>query len=131
MSNDFSHLRAWLTTTNRPVVLECIVSRSGLSMTVYDRGERLYSINGYGFDRIGTALGEFLEVCFQPELSRWMGSASSHSLGARAWERRIYLDGACGIESMIKVADAIGLSAQLSETKAGTLIIIQPRKVGL
>lgn len=161
MSKDFSHLRVWLTGEGygaEPgmVILECVPSRSGMSMTVYDRGERLYSINGYGFDRIGTALGIFLESQFQPELF----NLSKRILRRESQERKltvpvnviletrdqfsglhfpseidanwnpdytVSLDGACGFESMIEVADAIGLKVHQSESKAGALIIIQKK----
>lgn len=46
MSKDFYYLRRWITgegyppgTPLRPVILECIVSRSGVSMGIYDRGK--------------------------------------------------------------------------------------------
>lgn len=161
MSNDFSYLRHWITGEGypkdcppRPVILECIVSRSGMSMGVYDRGERLYSINGYGFDRIGTALGEFLERLFQPELfdlsrrilrresqerklivpvnvileerNQFTGLHFPSEVDA-SWEPDyiVSLGGACGFGSMQSVADAIGLKVHQSESKAGTLIVIE------
>lgn len=155
MSKDFSFLRDWLNEPDpRPIILECIPSRSGLSMGVYDRGERIFAVQGCGFDRLGCALAEFLELLFQPELF----NLSKRILRRESQERKptvpvnviletrgqfsglhfpseidanwnpdytVSLDGACGIESMIRVAEAIGLSVHLSETKAGTLIIIQ------
>lgn len=129
MSKDFSFLRDWLNEPDpRPIILECVPSRSGLSMTVYDRGERIFTVQGCGFYRIGAALAEFLERLFQPELRELdevteLGTRA----GFRAYASHVSLDGACGIESMIRVADAIGLTVHLSETKAGTLIIIQKK----
>jgi len=105
-----------------------------MSMTVYDRGERLYSIGGYGFDRLGCALSGFLEACFQPELLSLDSKIHSGEapkpcgfLGAslRSDKESVELDGACGSEAMIRVADAIGLKVHQSESKAGTLIIIE------
>lgn len=134
MSKDFSYLRHWITgegygpdTPSRPVILECIPSRSGMSMAVYDRGKRIFTVNGCGFDRVGTALGEFLEACSQPELrGAWssalvkMGAYSGHGN-----DDTVYLDGASGFESMSAIAQAIGLKVHQSESKAGTLLIIE------
>lgn len=136
MSNDFLYLRHWITGEGygpdcpaRPVILECIRSRSGMSMGVYDRGERIFTVNGCGFDRIGTALGDFLETCFQPELF----AAPSHPARKVKFHPqhiapvRVSLEGATGVNSIIEVANAIGLSVSLSESKAGTLIIISKK----
>lgn len=140
MSKDFSYLRTWLQNGHRPVLLECVPSRSSLSMTVYDRGERLFTVQGYGYDRIGTALAHFLAQQFYPELLAFARTAKRQFYSLEGFSGFYYrpspdghggegvsLDGACGFSSMQSVADAIGLSAQLSETKAGTLIIIQKK----
>lgn len=140
MSKDFAFLKTWLDHPNpRPVVLECIPSRSGLSMAVYDRGERIFTVNGYGFDRLGCALAEFLERCFTPELAKLGAggfSGTHHNAGASftaldmaaPWEPaniRVSLNGCCGFSSMSEIAKAIGLKVHQSESKAGTLIIIE------
>lgn len=146
MSKDFSHLRHWITgegyapnCPSRPVILECIPSRSGMSMTVYDRGERLYAINGYGFDRLGCALAEFLCSQFTTELKELaaQGYESTHHVAGSAFQSvnmaepwaepdwRVTLEGACGFEAMRSIAEAIHLKVTRSESKAGTLIIIE------
>lgn len=149
----YFYLRQWLTGDGygkgfepRPVILECIRSRSGMSMQVYDRGERIFTVNGCGFDRIGSALGRFLEELFQPELSelartcrpqdsdipdharRWTYTKDFYGL---SWnlDFKVSLQGASGVESMIEIAKAIGLKVHLSESKAGTLIVIEKGKV--
>ena len=134
MSKDFSYLRHWITgegygpdTPSRPVILECIPSRSGMSMGVYDRGERIFTVNGYGFDRLGCALAEFLEACFQSDLLE-MRSHPARSATFRKGEvkpTRIHLEGMAGFSSMSEIAQAIGLKVHQSESKAGTLIIIE------
>ena len=162
MLKDFTYLRSWITGEGyhpsfqpRPVILECIRSRSGMSMTVYDRGERLFTINGCGFDRLGCALAEFLEACFMPELEAWAEphiatiAERKKTEGIKAtcsWEQipgfygtrfntagqklgfvngRVALEGSAGFESMVQVANAIGLKVHQSESKAGTLLIIE------
>lgn len=131
----YFYLRHWLTGGSfdperfrRPVILECIPSRSSMSMGVYDRGERIFTVNGCGFDRIGAALGEFLEACFQPELdSAWCSALVRHGAHRAASDPFVHLDGASGFESMAQIADAIGLKVCRTESKAGTLIIIQKK----
>lgn len=137
MSKNYTYLRHWITGEDygpsfqpRPVILECLRSRSGMSMGVYDRGKRIFSVNGCGFDRIGTALGGVLEACFQDELAGFTeneeGLGGAYSLGVfGAPGKPVRLDGAYGFESMRKVAAAIGLEVTQSESKAGTLLIIQ------
>lgn len=132
MSKDFSYLRNWITgegypkdCPSRPVILECIPSRSGMSMTVYDRGERLYTINGCnGTDRPGRALAKFLEACFQPELAEHQSIIPARNFCGDS----LYLDGERGVEALSQVASIIGLKVHQSESKAGTLIIIEKGK---
>lgn len=154
MSKDFSYLRHWITgegypadCPSRPVILECIPSRSGASMTVYDRGERIFTVNGCNFDRIGTTLDRFLMNCFYPELLAFARKAQRHyNAGSGGFyllkdfyglyyrpstdghsREGVLLDGACGLESMSQVAGAIGLSVQVHEARASTLLLIQRR----
>lgn len=136
---DFSHLKTWLNNGHRPVILECVVSRSGLSLSVYDREKLLYRINGCGFDRLGCALAEFLEALYQPELTLAMMQGpvgygchfKTHSKGKSLAEEpaSVSLDGYCGIESMSEIARAVGLTVQVHETRSSTLLIIQKEKV--
>lgn len=131
MSKNFLYLRQWLTGETyspacppRPVILECIPSRSGLSMSVYDREELLYRINGTnGTDRYGRALARFLETAFESELSE-----AQNRIPARAFcGDSLYLDGERGVPVMAQVAEAIGLSVQVHETRSSTLLIIQKK----
>ena len=78
---------------------------------------------------IGTVFGEWLEANYQKELLNIQGNAfmiwsakfgrienegynrfygMTHDQG----QNRVYLDGACGIESMIRIAEAIGLDVE-------------------
>ena len=147
MSKDFSHLRRWITgegypadCPSRPVILECIPSRSGASMTVYDRGERIFTVNGCGFDRHGVALAIFLESQFRPEL---LSAARQRfcTMPVQEWRRvgnfpgfeynpvkdRFSLTGEAGLTSMSEIASIIHLKVTRSESKAGTLLIIEKR----
>lgn len=151
----YHYLRQWLTREGysqdsepRDVILECIRSRSGMSMTVYDRGERIFTVNGCGFDRLGTAAAIFLETLFQPELSalaeriltRESQEKHGRALVNPLLERRkdfygmrfkdeklpeVSLAGACGLESMQAIAQAIGLRLEQSESKVGALLIFK------
>lgn len=153
---DFTYLRHWLTGEGygqgfepRPVILECIPSRSGMSLQVYDRGERLFSINGCGFDRLGSALAEFLERLFQAELEAlalsrldintrpekpfgWMDIPGFYGTRFNFHGQKlgfgnglVALEGSAGFEPMAQIAESIGLRVHRSESKSGTLIIIE------
>lgn len=134
MSKDFSYLRHWITgegygpdTPSRPVILECIPSRSGMSMAVYDRGERIFTVPspacGGGVHK---ALDRFLEACFVSELSAihptWPPSSKERGYDLYGRGPKV---GSEDFESAAKVAEAIHLKVTRSESKAGTLIIIQ------
>ena len=124
MSKDFSHLREWLVrerSNAEPgmVVLECVPSRSGMSMSVYDRGELLFNIKGTL--ELGECLARFLEEAFEPELSQ-----NQNEIPARAFcGDSLYLDGGKGLPLMMQVAQALHLKVTRSESKAGTLLIIE------
>ena len=121
---DFFYLKDWLDRGNRPVILECVPSRSGMSLSVYDREKLLYRINGCGFDRLGCALAEFLERLYQPELWEWLTTAPLNTV--QGWGKdHVILVGEAGIESMRSIADAIGLHVQVHETRNATILIIQ------
>lgn len=135
MSKDFSHLRVWLTgegypkdCPSRPVILECIPSRSGLSMGVYDRGERIFivpsAVCGGG---LGLALSRFLCAQFQPELMAWIGTASKCVNAGHQWEGRFVFEYGLDFENVVAVAEAIHLKVTRSESKAGTLIVISKK----
>lgn len=146
---DFTYLKTWLSHGHRPVILECVPSRSGLSLSVYDREKLLYRVNGCGFDRYGCALAEFLETLYKDELETIAFAGTLHvpatisNLGdpSRMWEympgfcgmrrnratRKVSLEGMTGIESMREVAEALGLSVQIHETRSSTLLIIQKK----
>lgn len=88
-----------------------------------------YRCNGGGYDMIGTVFGEWLQDVYQKELSALLQSkpyelgqygtcaaAKSHPefYGAvlNTANGQVSLDGACGIESMIRLAEAIGLEVE-------------------
>ena len=156
---DYSHLRNWLTGEgypvgfhDRPVILECRRSKSGMTMGVFDREKKIFTIHGCGSDRIGTALGEFLETLFQPALwalaqregaappakpedaFNWRGipgfygtrvNFSGQLLGFR--NGAVALEGSAGIESMIKIADAIGIHVWVHELRNSTAIVLSKK----
>lgn len=93
-----------------------------------NNGKRFRCMGG-GYDMIGTVFGEWLEANYQKELreisqrakrvfnqqKEWIDCGRSDSLYGMTYyvkEGRISLDGACGIESMIRIAEAIGLEIE-------------------
>ena len=92
-----------------------------------------YSCNGGGYDMLGTSFGRWLTETYQNAL---------HEIGDRAHvtynesfvvtrrvdglygmyryaDGRISLDGACGIESMLKIAKALGIGVHATWDRKG------------
>lgn len=93
-----------------------------------NNGQRFRTIGG-GYDMTGTVFGQWLETYYQKELmmvsqqahsvynqqKEWVTSGRADSLYGmtyRVKDGRISLDGACGIDSMIRIAEAIGLEVE-------------------
>lgn len=91
-------------------------------------GER-FKCTGGGYDMLGTVFGSWLEATYQPELLALKDRASyvfplegaprpanreNSFYGMRYHEKgeRVSLDGACGLECMIRIAEAIGLEVE-------------------
>lgn len=125
---DFSFLKNWLDDGRRPVVLECQVSRSGMSMSVYDREKLLYRVPspacGGGIQK---ALEVFLASLFQPDLMTLIGAATRLVPVGHQWEGRFVFERYCDLDATLWAADAIGLTVQVHETRSATLLIIQKK----
>ena len=91
-----------------------------------NNGKRFRCMGG-GYDMIGTVFGKWLETYYQEELqavkalahyiSDENGTVSNprtDSLYGMRWTKdgRVTLDGACGIDSMIRIAETIGLEVE-------------------
>lgn len=91
-------------------------------------GERFKCMGG-GYDMRGTVFGNWLEACYQDRLVKLRDRASftrttsgvsvpanrEDCLYGMAYiekDNRISLDGACGLECMIRIAEAIGLEVE-------------------
>ena len=91
-------------------------------------GERFKCMGG-GYDMQGTVFGEWLAANYQPELlalkdranytltkaGEFIPANREDSLYGMAYlekDNRISLDGACGLECMIRIAEAIGLEVE-------------------
>lgn len=65
---------------------------------------------GYCYDMVGTVVADYLEEVFQERLVA-AGSAVTNLYGARRnAEGKVFIDGACGLESVRKIAEAIGVN---------------------
>lgn len=90
---------------------------------------RRFRTNGGGYDMIGTVFGKWLEANYQKELLNIQGNAFMiwsakfglienkgdnrfYGMTHDQIQNRVYLDGACGMESMIQIAEAIGLEIE-------------------
>ena len=75
-----------------------------------NNGKRFRCLGG-GYDMIGTVFGEWLEYYYQAELLK-IKDCDFYGLMYLADKNKVSLDGACGIESMIRIAEAIGLEVE-------------------
>ena len=99
-----------------------------------DTGAR-YRCMGGGYDMVGTVFGDFLEAEHQSRLQAWAHKQAMEDAGyiTTGYKRlvnahhgvvikpdgAVSLDGACGIESMLRIADAIGLDVEREYVKKG------------
>lgn len=134
----FDYLKNWIE-TGSTVVLECNYSRSGMSMSVWSRDRKIFTVQGCGFDRVGTAIGDFLEPLYQEELKATIKPDPARPYCSAGWfgghlygsvvrpDSSISLDGGCGQRSMEIIADAIGLQVSTESTRNSTLILIEKK----
>ena len=99
---------------------------------------RRYRCSGGGYDMVGTVFGEWLETEYQEELkalvkdlpkvpygsTSWLQIAedinpSFYGLTIRPTDGFVNLQGSCGLESMRRIARALGLSIEGEYNKKG------------
>ncbi len=95
-------------------------------------GLKVGRATGGGYDMRGSALGDAIELFFQPEL---MNIVNKGPLGVRARfhpdKKEIQccsVDGACGVETMLRLLGELGYPARLFETGKDTCMILAERK---
>lgn len=71
--------------------------------------DKRYKCMGGGYDMVGTVVAEYLQEAFQVQLL--VASESVTGLyGAKAYSGKVVIDGACGLESIKRIAEAIGVT---------------------
>lgn len=98
-----------------------------------NNGKRFRCMGG-GYDMIGTVFGEWLQENYQGQLQAIkarshyitdengiVSNPRSDSLYGMRWktDNTVSLDGACGLECMIRIAEAIGLDVERDYIKKG------------
>lgn len=96
-----------------------------------DSGKR-YKCMGGGYDMIGTVFGEWLVAEHQEALQALFAKYPAEPYALTGWtvikefygmfkeaDGNIRLDGGCGIESMIRIAEATGLEVEREYQKTG------------
>lgn len=98
-----------------------------------NNGRRFRAMGG-GYDMVGTVFGEWLETYYQKELLEIKNKAdriydsslcdntmtdSFYGMTYNVKSNTVSLDGAYGIESMMRIADAIGLDVQRDYIASG------------
>ena len=71
--------------------------------------DKRYKCIGGGYDMVGTVVAEYLQEAFQGQLQA-AGSVVTNLYGSRNYNGKISIDGACGLESVKRIAEAIGVS---------------------
>lgn len=90
-----------------------------LTLTDETTGQRFRTMGG-GYDMAGTVFGDWLAASYAEELRAWAASTDSLDYGAtvRA-DGSVRLDGACGLESMRQIADALDLKVTRTHDRKG------------
>jgi len=90
-----------------------------------------YRTCGGGYDMIGTVIGKYFaaehqqelrDLCAKQEMRPYGSTTSKHCDLYGMFQRAdgsVYLDGACGIESMIRIIEACGYEVQREGNKKG------------
>lgn len=120
---DFVYLKNWINFQEpRPIILECEPSKSGMSLSIWDRDRKIFTIGGCGFDRVGCAIATVLTHCWQTELDT--SDATSLYGARRKDDGRVSLDGACGAGCMQAIGKMIGLNIHTYDSHHGVIIHI-------
>jgi len=100
------------------------------------RRETRHACNGGGYDMQGTSFGNWLQDTYQARLVAIKTRAHSvvdtdgyhdqpgadlYGLSYHIKGNRCFTDGACGLSSMLKIAEAIGLKAECIYSRKGDL----------
>jgi hypothetical protein len=98
---------------------------------------RRYRCSGGGYDMTGKVFGEFLECEYQDQLRALVADLPKKPYGSTSWlqiseeinpsfygltirpDGSVSLDGACGLDSMKRIARALGLSVEHEGNKKG------------
>ena len=108
-----------------------------VTLICQDTGER-YACVGGGYDMLGTCLGDYLQANHQMQLAELVLQAYNiyngrtlsdnghtgnklYGLTYDSINNAMLLDGACGFESMVKIAREAGLTVNLYHDKKGHL----------
>jgi hypothetical protein len=100
----------------------------------YEIGQRYRAVGG-GYDMVGTVFADWLVDCYQDRLTEISDRASSvwcngsrlrndapdalYGMTYNEADKRVLVDGACGLDSVRRIADAIGLAVQATVSRRG------------
>lgn len=106
----------------------------GYNICRLDSDLRRYRCMGGGYDMVGTVFGDWLQKEYQERLQAWAHKQALTDAGhvTKGYKRiesfpgatitpngSVNLAGACGIESMVRIAVAIGLDVEREYQKKG------------
>ena len=106
----------------------------GYNICRLDDSRKRYRCMGGGYDMIGTVFGDWLADMYAPEITALFDTRASvdAEYAVKGYRKipdlygvtmspdgKVHYDGACGIESMIRIAEAIGLQVQQTYSRKG------------
>lgn len=77
--------------------------------SLYEDGIKVQSCNGGGYDMEGTVLGDYIANKFQKELKSMGNIKDYYGTTVSKDGMNVYIDGACGWDSVKRIIDALGL----------------------
>ena len=100
----------------------------GYNVITLWHGSNRYKACGGGYDMLGTVFGSWLQVNYMDMLKtltpydRETQETDNYGLH-KSRDGSLYLDGACGLECMIRIAKKIGLQVQQIHNRKGCYTI--------
>lgn len=92
-----------------------------VTLTDEDTGRRQRTLGG-GYDMVGTVFGDWLASAYPNRLAALTDGQLSGLYGfKRKADGRVQANGACGLESMISGAEAIGLTVRKTLNRRGSV----------
>jgi hypothetical protein len=95
---------------------------NGARIGLWENGKRVAYAGGGGYDMTGKVFGNWLALNYQNNLRT--SAQVKMQYGVSENGKSVILDGACGIDSMIKIANCLNLLVFVKDTTKDSKIIV-------